>query len=452
MSHQLPENHSGLPTSVRWTVLGIVAFASASAYLTRYCISAANTSIQHDLGFNDVQMGELMSAFALGYLLCQVPGGWLGNRFGTRFAFAALSILWSLCNAGSALASAFRLMWVSRFSLGVFQAGLAPVSAKILSDWIPLRERGVSSSVIGASMSIGGGFTLWLTGQLLEQGTGWRNIFAVYSLVGIVWSVGFYWYFRTHPKDHPGVSRAELYLIQEPDDAVNETKESLQTESGMSVLEAPDTEAGPSGGTLFVRMLQSRSMWGLCVQSFFRAAGYAFFVTWFFAFLEYAYGINKAQAGMLNSLPLIGVVAGSISGGVIVDWLLRTTGSRWISRTGTAIVALTVCGLLTVASTFTSSATQLSVVIACGALFSGIGSPAAWAATIDLGGRHTAIVMGVTNMAGCLAGVILPTLLGTWFSQLRGTGGNWNLVIYLHAAFYFAGALSWLMVNPNRKV
>ena len=82
----------GRPTRVRWIVLALVSFASASAYLTRYCISAANTTIQRDLEFDDEQMGAIMSAFALGYLFCQVPGGWLGNRFGTRLAFAGISL------------------------------------------------------------------------------------------------------------------------------------------------------------------------------------------------------------------------------------------------------------------------------------------------------------------------------------------------------------------------
>jgi MFS family permease len=134
---------------------------------------------------------------------------------------------------------------------------------------------------------------------------------------------------------------------------------------------------------------------------------------------------------------------------VIVDQLLRRTNSKWISRSATAFVSLLICGLLTMASAWTSSATELAIVIAIGALFSGVGGPAAWAATMDIGGRHTALFVGAMNMAGCVAGVILPTLLGGWFGQLRETGGDWDLVIYLHAAFYFAGALAWLLVNPN---
>jgi MFS family permease len=445
----LPDSRPDSPTGVRWFVLGIVAFAAASAYLTRYCISAANTTIQQDLGFSDAQMGELMGVFAFGYLLCQVPGGWLGNRFGTRFAFAFLSVCWSFSNVWSAMASAFQMQWASRFSLGLFQAGLAPLSAKILKDWIPLQWRGRSSSWITAAMSVGGAFTMILTGWLLAHDYGWREIFAAYSVVGIVWALGFYWYFRTFPKDHRGVNQAELNLIREvapSDDAATERGKCEPSE-------AEDVASyETSHSALILNMLKCPGMWGLCIQSFFRAAGYVFFVTWFFAFLEYVYGINKAEAGLLNSLPLIAVVIGSIAGGLIVDWLFRATGSEWISRSGTAIVSLTICGLFTMASAWTSSATELSVVIAMGALFSGIGSPAAWTATIDIGGRHTAVVMGVMNMAGCLAGVLLPIVLGNWFEQIRETDGNWDLVIYLHAAFYFVGALSWFLVNPLKTI
>ena len=460
-------------------MLGIVAFASASAYLTRYCISAANTTMQQDLGFDDKQMGQLMSGFALGYLLFQVPGGWLGNRFGTRFAFAFLSVCWSLCNVWTAGASLLRILWASRFSLGVFQAGLAPISAKILKDWIPVRQRGISSACVGASMSIGGGFTLWLTGWLLTAGISWRVAFAAYSVVGIVWAVGFFWFFRTCPEEHKDVNAAELTLIRDSDHPLDDDSTPGESRHPVDDVhserdhpggteQAESADALPTSLALVLNMLRCPSMWGLCVQSFFRAAGYAFFVTWFFAYLEYVFHITKAEAGFLNSLPLYAVVIGSILGGFIVDWLLRISGSKWISRSGTAIVALTVCGVFTMASAWTSSATGLAILIAVGALFSGIGSPAAWAATIDLGGRHTAVVMGVMNMAdiceagaspegvmnmaGCLAGVILPIVLGNWFDQIRETGGDWNLVIYLHAAFYFMGALSWIAIDPNRGV
>ena len=441
------------PTRVRWLVLGIVAFASASAYLTRYCISAANTTIQADLGFDDGDMGKLMSAFALGYFLCQIPGGWLGSRFGTRFGFAFISILWSLSNAMTAAVSAFGLMYASRVSLGVFQAGLTPISAKILKDWIPQSTRGKSSAAIGACMSIGGAFTIAFTGWLVDSdgswSFNWRGIFAAYSLVGIVWAIGFFWFFRTYPRDHRTVNQAELDLINSADSQPTQASTAVDKTGETQSADGVFLDAALNGSELALSMLASRSLWALCIQSFFRAAGYAFFVTWFFAFLEYSYGIDRAAAGRWNSLPLLSVVIGTLSGGVLVDLLLRRTGSKWISRSGTACAALTMCGALTLASASADSAAKLSVVMAIGAMFSGLASPAAWAATIDLGGKRTALFMGTMNMAGCLAGVVLPLVLGEWFERIKQSDGEWAPVIYLHAAFYFAGAVSWLFVNPN---
>ena len=76
-------------SNVRWIVLGVVAFASASAYLTRHCISAANTTIQADLGLDDSDMGWIMGAFALGYLFFQIPGAGWGT--GSALALGLLS-------------------------------------------------------------------------------------------------------------------------------------------------------------------------------------------------------------------------------------------------------------------------------------------------------------------------------------------------------------------------
>lgn len=443
---------SSPPTGVRWIALALVAFASASAYLTRYCISAANTTIQLELGFDDKQMGWILGAFALGYMFFQVPDGWLGNRFGTRFAFAFTSVFWSLCSVWSGLSSRLPVLWASRFGLGAFQAGLTPISAKILRDWIPLRNRGLASASIGACMSLGGAFALWLTGRLLEQGHDWRFIFQIYSVVGIAWAIGFYWFFRSHPEDHSGVNDAELQLIRRSDVATNQEDQPVNDEFDSEQPLAPDV-AGPDADApadIVMGMLRSPSMWALCVQSFFRAAGYAFFVTWFFAYLEYVYEIPKDEAGLLTSLPLLGVVVGSISGGFFVDVLLKRTRSKRISRSGTGLAALAICGVLTMSSAWTSSATQLATVMAIGAMFSGLANPAAWAATIDLGGRQTAVVMGVMNMAGCLAGFVLPIVLGNWFTSIKQTGGDWDLVIYLHAAFYFIAAACWFAIDPNR--
>ena len=81
------------PTRVRWAVLAMLAFASASAYLTRHCIAVANTTIQEELDFTTEQMGTILGVFMLGYSIFQIPVSWLGSRWGTRSVLSCLSLL-----------------------------------------------------------------------------------------------------------------------------------------------------------------------------------------------------------------------------------------------------------------------------------------------------------------------------------------------------------------------
>jgi F0F1-type ATP synthase assembly protein I len=62
------------------------------------------------------------------------------------------------------------------------------------------------------------------------------------------------------------------------------------------------------------------------------------------------------------------------------------------------------------------------------------------------------VIVGIMNMAGCVSGVIVTPLLGSLIDWIKHTEGDWNLVIYLHVAFYMAGAVSWMFVNPNKQV
>ena len=395
-------------TVVRWVVMGLVAFAAASAYLTRHCLAAANTTIQAELELDDKQMGWILSSFNLGYLFFQVPGGWLGLRYGARFAFPLISVVWSLFSVLSSVSSWLVTFCATRFGLGVFQAGLTPISAKVVRDWMPPALRGMSSALITACMSIGGAFTMWYTGALLEGGHDWRAIFLAYSLVGGAWAMVFYAFFRNSPRSHWLTNDAECRLIEGSLAPTTNTEEAPELKAAE---DAKETAISLDGTSFWRAVLRSPSMWGLSVQAFFRAAG-------------------------------------SMAGGWVIDDLFRRTSSKRISRCGVALGSLTLCGALTLASAWADNATHLSIVMAAGAFFSGIGSPAAWAVTIDIGRQRTEIAMGVMNMAGCLAGVVLPIFLGDWFDEIKKSSGEWAPVIYLHAAFYFTAAAAWLFVRP----
>lgn len=427
-------------------VIILLGLAASSAYLTRQCIAVANTTIQDDLDLTVQQMGWVLGVFSGGYFVFQIPGGWLGNRFGTRKTFSAISLLWSFFTIWTSLATSWLGLLVSRAAFGGAQAGMVPITAKVISDWFHENRRGVCSAVVAASMSIGGVVAMKLTAELMEH-YDWRDIFRMYSLVGIVWAAVFYWYFRTRPQDHRW-----LRTSSHPNEDSTSEPSTISAEAAEAVEEAATpavTDTIPSGPVDWFQLLQSRTILAINVQAIFRAAGYWLFVTWFPAFLEYRFEVTSTEAGALAAWPLAGVVLGTLIGGVCVDRLLAGAANKRASRVGVACVALLVCGALSLASTWSSDVEQFVLLMSLGAVFSGAANPAAWAATMDVAGKNTAVMMGMMNMAGTIGGFTMPVLLGYMIGDIKESGGDWNNVVYLIAAIYLAAAISWLFVDPD---
>ncbi|MEO1993858.1 MAG: MFS transporter [Planctomycetaceae bacterium] len=442
-------------TRVRYLVAALIASGAVSLYLPRHCLAVTNKEIQQELGIGSTEMGAVMGLFSLGYLLFQVPGGWLGTRFGTRWGLSALSIVWSLLTLATAAAHSLLPLEIARFLFGAAQAGFVPITAKILKDWFPEKQWGITSAFVGVSMSIGGALAMDVTGRLTGA-FDWRVIFQMYSVVGVFWSIAFVTLFRNTPRDHPWTNADEIALIAAGSPSA--------------------TGAAAAGRFLTLKNLGiivcSVNLWAICLQSFCRAAGYNFFVTFFPEFLTHNFdGVDAAQAGLFTKWPMIGVVCGGLFGGVLIDRIYIRTGNKWLSRSAVAVAALTLTSLLTFVSFYATSPFGFVALITIGAACSGVGSPAAWAATLDVGGKHTSVVAGIMNMAGCISGVVVTPLLGGMMDILKGKEQavtvkvlgqgvlldstrvtDWSQVIEMHAAFYLAGAVFWLFVRSDKPL
>lgn len=441
------------PSGVRHGVLGLLALAAASAYLTRHCIAVANTTIQWELQFTTEQMGWILSAFMVGYLAFQVPGGWLGTRLGPRWALPLISLLWSLFNLWSSRVYSFLPMLASRVAFGAAQAGLVPIATLVINDWFPERRRGFSSATVETSMSIGGIVTMGLTASLMERYP-WREVFGLYTWVGVAWSVGFFYYFRNRPRQHPWVNDAERDLITRP--AFAGQTGAAARDSGQSRPESntggdpPARRSQDDRATLLAGMIGSRSLWGICSQQFLRAAAFAVFFSWFPAYLEKSYGITPGQAGWFAVWPLAAAVTGLMAGGLLVDGLFARTGSKRISRSLVASFGIGAAGLLTLSALGATSAPLLVGLLSAGSLAGSFSGPPSWTATMDIAGRYSALLMAVMNMAGIAGALLMPIALGYLIGHIERTGGDWNLVLYLIAATQLAAALCWLAVRPDQ--
>ena len=400
-------------------------------------------------------MGWILSAFMVGYLAFQVPGGWLGTRLGPRWALALISLLWSLFNLWSARVVSYLPMLVSRVAFGAAQAGLVPIATLVINDWFPEKRRGFSSATVETSMSIGGIVTMGLTASLMERYP-WREVFGLYTWVGVAWAVVFFCYFRNRPRRHPWVNEAERDLIARPAFA----RQTGAAATGSIPNRPESTEEGSSRphpspdspARLLASMIGSRSLWGICSQQFLRAAAYAVFVSWFPAYLEKGYGITPGQAGWFAVWPLAAAVTGLMAGGLLVDGLFARTGSKRISRSLVACFGIGAAGLLTLSALGATSAPLLVGLLAAGSLAGSFSGPPSWTATMDIAGRYSALLMAVMNMAGIAGALLMPIALGYLIGHIERTGGDWNLVLYLIAATQLTAALCWLAVKPDQPL
>ena len=111
-------------------------------------------------------------------------------------------------------------------------------------------------------------------------------------------------------------------------------------------------------------------------------------------------------------LPLAGVAAGAMLGGVLIDRILSRTGSKWLSRSLVAAAALVLAGLGPLLAIKAVHPAAALAALGLGAAISGLAAPATWAATMDVGGKSATSIMAIINMSGNLGAYACPKAVG----------------------------------------
>src|SRR3546814_5178195 len=98
--------------------------------MDRVVIATAAPVIEKEYGFSPVTMGWIFASFSIAYALFQIPGGWLGDRFGPRRALTGVVLWWSTFTAATALTWSAGSMMVCRFLFGMGEAGAFPIATR----------------------------------------------------------------------------------------------------------------------------------------------------------------------------------------------------------------------------------------------------------------------------------------------------------------------------------
>ena len=294
----------------RWGICALLFFVITINYIDRQIIGVLKPVIEEDMGWSEVDYGNIVTAFQASYGIgLLVVGRWL-DRVGTRKGIAIAIALWSLAACFHAAARSVLAFILARIALGVAESAAYPGAVKSIAEWFPKRERALGVGILNAGANVG----VLLTPIIaigIAGAYGWRSAFLVTGLIGFVVLWAWLRYFR-QPADHPKVSTDErTWIDQDGEDAAGE----------------------PLGWKDAIRQRQA---WFFICGKFFTDPVWYLFLFWLPDFLSKTQGMElfpKGDSGILATIgpALIGVYLladiGSIAGGWLSSHLVGRGGA-----------------------------------------------------------------------------------------------------------------------------
>ena len=421
------------PTNVRYLVVAVTSFAALWMYIDRVCFSTLAPDVGAELGISPKDMSWVLGAFFLTYALFQIPIGSLADVYGPRVILTTAIVAWSLCTAATALAGGVAALLAVRLCLGACEAGAYPAAAGLVRKWASAEERGRLSSVVAFGGRIGGAIAPILTAfvavRLLgdpDTGTrGWRGVFLLYGVLGLLAAVAFWFLARDTPAAHPWANRAEADRVP------------------------PAGPAHPSAagwGRRLLALTVSGNMWLFGATNFFVNVGWAFLITSMPGYLKERFHVTTEEVGQMQTVTLVASCLGTACGGLFADLMYNALGPRW-GRALPITIVLILCAVTYGLATQFTTAWGVVAALTVMAFLVDLGIPSIWAFAQDVGGRHVGAALGWGNMWGNLGAAASPVAL----QMLRESYG-WDTAFAVCAACFVGGAACGLNLNARIPV
>ena len=444
-----PTPHPGAkpprPTWIRYEMVAMLFIATTLNYADRATLSIAGSPISETYGLDPVAMGFVFSAFGWAYVIGQLPGGWLLDRYGSKRVYGVSLLVWSFFTflqgflgyfqAGTVLVGLF----VLRFLLGLAEAPSFPANGRIVAAWFPATERGTASALFNSAQYFALVIFSPIMGWIVHT-WGWQEVFWFMGGLGILFT--FVWFRRVHsPHQHPRINAAEFAYIEAGGGLVQldrDPKKSKAAKPQWSQIKA---------------LLSRRMLLGIYVGQYCITTLTYFFLTWFPVYLVKERGMSILKAGVMASLPALCGFLGGVLGGLASDLLLRKGYSLTVARKVPIVIGM----LLSCSMVFCMKVESEVIVVTLMSLaFFGKGFGAlGWAVVSDTSPKEIAGLSGALfNTFGNLAGITTPIVIG-YILQTTGSfngalvfvGANAALAIFSYLVF--VGKIERVVLPPS---
>jgi MFS transporter, ACS family, hexuronate transporter len=399
----------------RWVICAVLFIGISKNYMDRQVLGVLKATLQHDLGWNEIDYSNLVFAFQAAYAVGMLVVGRFIDRVGTRIGYGLAMVFWSIASMAHALCGSLLTFGMARAALGLGESGAFPASIKTVTEWFPQKERALATGIFNAGTNVGAILTPlmvpWITIHL-----GWRWAFLITGAIGFLWFLLWMIVYRK-PEDHPRCSLAELEHIQ-------------------SDQERP-TERVP-----WARLLGYRQTWAFLIAKFLTDPIWWFYLFWVPGFLQREHGLNLMQVG----LPLVMIYLISDAGSVAGGWLSSQFIHRGYSVNAGRKVAMLICAVCVIPIVYAYRAeglwaTTLLIGLAAAA-HQGFSANLFTTASDMFPSHAVASVVGIGGMAGAVGGMLIATIVG---HVLQATGS------YL-VPFFIAGAAYLLALGAMHLI
>jgi MFS family permease len=402
--------------------VGVLLFLLAViTFLDRVCISVAGPRIQEYLHIGPQEWGWVVGVFAVAYGVFEIPGGWMADRFGPRLILTRIVLWWSAFTALTGAVSGFHALLLTRLCFGAGEAGAFPNAAASIASWFPTSERGRAFGFfLYPAMQVGGALSPLLVVPI-QMRYGWRASFYVFALLGVVWAVVWFFWYRNTPREKRGVLPSEL------------------DEIGAA---ADRHERGLPWGVA----VRNGNFWAILLMGLTLGYGSYFFIAWFHTYLVRARNFSERDL-LYSTLPFIFGACANVGSGVTSDYLLKRSGLK-AARCRVGIFGLGSAGLFALLAAFTPS--KIGTLLLLSLCYAGIcfNAPMQFTICLDVARQSPGSMCGAMNTATQVGSF----LLGVVFGYVAKMSGSYDLPLIVMALVLGLGALLWLKINPMQEL
>jgi ACS family hexuronate transporter-like MFS transporter len=382
----------------RWTICGLLFFATTINYLDRSVISFLKSTLTKERNWDDADYANVEIAFKFAYAVGLLFAGRLIDKLGTKMGYALATGLWSIAAMCHAFTNSVFGFGVARSALGVSEAGNFPAAIKTVAEWFPRKERAFATAIFNSGAGIGA-IIAPLSVPFINAYWGWKATFIITGAVGFIWLI-FWFLLYEVPERHKKVSAAELSYINSDEGSAQLTGDGV-------------SEEGRKQKFSWVRLLGFRQTWAFALGKLLTDPIWWFYLFWLPDFLKSQYKLSDEAVALPTATVYIMATVGGIWGGWLPMNLINKGWANFKARkTSMFIFALLVLPIM-----FAQVAGSVNMWLAVAIIGIAASAHQAWSANIfttvsDMfPNRATGSVTGIGGMAGALGGILLSALV-----------------------------------------